>query len=677
MYILGINGGISWLDQNPFGIQYGESHDAAAVLFCNGKLIAAFEEERLNRIKHTNKLPVFAIGACLARAGITADQLDAIAIPTEEWLFDMAIRHYNTISPAFNHKSARAFLSAFFSRYFGYAVAPEKVHFMNHHRAHAASAYYFSGFDDGLVISLDGSGDNLSGAVYEGKGNTLNKIVSFLEKDSIGHFYLAITRLLGFDLFDEYKVMGLAPYGRPEKFRAVFNQLYQLGEKGSYCIQQQLLDSIDTLLPSRKKGEPITSDHQDIAAALQEAIEIIVFHLTAYYGSLVPSSNLCLAGGVALNCTMTGKLAYARQFAEIFVQPASHDGGLPLGAALDVWFQLMPDAPRQRMDHVYLGRLCPTEDVCRTVLESWSDLVCFHHAENVIEEAAAMIAAGDIIGWFQGAAEFGPRALGNRSILADPRPAENKERINRCIKNREGFRPFAPSVLQDAVGSIFELPDEKTAYPFMGVILRVRNEYRRILGAVTHVDGTARLQTVNESSAARYYRLIRAFGDITGIPVLLNTSFNSNVEPMVDTPEEAIVCFLTSELNALVIGDFIVRKKSASAHKIKQLYPRMPAFVTLSVTETDGDVSCYIGNTYNDERRKVSEAAFRLLQHSRGRETLQQLTEEHLLLDDQDTPALEEELLQLWTSRLLILSPNRQPVDIAANLDYSVVPTLK
>ncbi|MBC9912780.1 carbamoyltransferase family protein [Chitinophaga varians] len=662
MFVLGINGSLSLINENRFNISYGEFHDSAAVLLKDGKIVAAFEEERLNRIKHSNKLPLLAIKACLDKCGITASQVDAFAIPMEETNFDALIASYRRIDASFAHASARDFLSHVFRQYFQEDVSPEKFSFVNHHLAHAASSYYLSGFDQSLVLTIDGMGDNLSGGVYQAANNEIEKLTTFSKDHSIGHLYLEVTRLLGFSNFDEYKVMGLAPYGDSAKYRDIFNGVYSLLPEGQFHIDWAEVKKLKVLLPARTAREPMTQDHKDIAAAVQEAIENITFHVLQHYKAMTGATHLCLAGGVALNCTMTGRLRYAGIFDDIFVQPASHDGGIPLGAALAVFYQLVPRAARHKMQHLYLGSECPDKDACEATVNSWRDFVTVRYSKDICSEAAKLIAHGNVIGWFQGASEFGPRALGNRSILADPRPAGNKDLINMKVKMREGFRPFAPSLLAERVEDIFELPDSGREYPFMSFILRVKEAYRPILGATTHVDGTARLHTVAREINPAYHQLIENFAAITGVPVVLNTSFNNNAEPIVDTPEQAINCFLTTDLECLVIHDLILEKKEITAEKILSLYPEVPAFIKLYTTEQGGMQQFVAGNTYNEKKYALSYELYNALNNCDGQSSFYSLLADEIDSGAVDPEALAEEIKELWSLRIIRVSPVLHPV---------------
>ncbi|HEY8916067.1 MAG TPA: carbamoyltransferase C-terminal domain-containing protein [Chitinophaga sp.] len=658
MVILGFNGSVAGISENRFNLDFDTMHDAGATLIEDGRIICTFEEERLNRIKHTNKFPVRAIEACLEEHNIDLDDIDAFAFPNEEAVYDQEIIRYGTIDPSFNYGSARAYLVAYFQQYFNRQIDPARIFFVNHHLAHAASTYYVSGFNKSLILALDGWGDNFSGGIYEGEGNEIRTIQKMSHNNSLGNFYVEVTRLLGFEFFDEYKVMGLAPYGDKDTYKHIFDELYELQPEGAYHLHRDRLRAIGEKLPSRRKGEPVTQVHKDIAAALQAALEEIVLHLVKHYQSVTVHDHLCLSGGVSLNCTMTGRLLYENIFRDVFVQPASNDTGLPLGAALYTYYQAQPHAERYTFKHAYLGNKAPETTALVSTLEKWKDVIEYYEADEITHETARLIAAGNVIGWFQGSSEFGPRALGNRSILADPRPAGNKDLINRKIKNREGFRPFAPSLTEESVARFFELPDHRQdRYGFMTFILKVKEEYRSRLGAITHVDGTARLQTVTRETNARYYELINSFGELTGMPVLLNTSFNNNCEPIVDTPQQAINCFLTTHLDYLVIGNFIIRKREQQpAAFYLSLYPLVPAYTRLHVLHENGKIRYEIGNTFNERKHPLSRNMYALLKSSDGSLQLGKLIAGLPDAGPEDAAAIIEEMQTLWTLRTIELT---------------------
>lgn len=657
MIILAFHGGLSLVNENRLRVHSNERHDSGAVLIEDGRIVCAFEEERLNRIKHSNKLPLLSINACLRKYAIGADQIDLIVFPMEERICDSAMRRLNASIPSFSFLSAREYIAAIFMDYFFCKIDLEKIVFVNHHLAHAASSYYVSGFDESLIIALDGEGDLFSGGVYTAAGARIDKIRTFCLENSIGNFYSEITSLLGFDFFDEYKVMGLASYGDPQKYRAYFRGLYSLKPDGDFDIDIERLKKERSLLPGRAPGAPVTEEHKDLAAALQYALEEIVIHIASYYRKSTQLRFLCLAGGVALNCSMSGKLNYLGLFDSIFVQPASNDGGLALGAALAAYYANKKEAKRYAMGPVYLGSKCPSFDECRQIVSTWHDFLNFEKACDIHSQTASLIEKGNVIAWFRGASEFGPRALGNRSILADPRPAKNRDLINLKIKMREGFRPFALSVLDEYAETIFEMPEKKCDYSYMTFILRIKEGYRRQLGAVTHVNGTARLQTVSPKQNKSYYNLIDEFGRLTGMPVILNTSFNNNFEPIVDDPWQAINCFLTTDLDYLIIDDLLIGKKEYYRKRLLSLYSIVPPFVRTDCAKKNGQMKFYIGNTYNDDLYMVSSTVYALMQLSDGNRTLEDLLLDQPGIDDKKVNAFMEEILALWGRRLIDMKP--------------------
>jgi carbamoyltransferase len=659
MLILGINGSVALIDENRFNVDYEHAHDAAAVLIEDGKIIAAFEEERLNRIKHSNKFPILSIEACLRQRNISLEEVDLIAVPMEEAIYDANIAKYRERDPSFFFTSAREFLAATLLKFSknGTKIDTGKIRFINHHLAHAASAFFVSGFRESLIVTLDGVGDGQSGGAYTGEESSIQQITGFSEKDSLGHFYLDITRLLGFKFFDEYKVMGLAPFGDPTRYRKIFNSLYCLKPNGDYSIDKQRLLNIRTELPGRQPGARVEQCHKDIASAIQHAIEDISFHILEHYRQKTSQKYLCLAGGVALNCSMTGKLRYAGLFDDIFVQPSSHDGGLPLGAALYAYYQDLPSAQRHTLRHMYWGTRCPDGNSTESTLCNWRSVIHFDNLKDTPAQAARLIADGNVIGWFQGASEFGPRALGNRSILADPRPADNRELINYKIKMREGFRPFAPSVLEDEVHKYFELPDQTRKYPYMTFVLNVKEDYRPRLGAITHCDGTARLHTVTKEDNPGYYQLIREFMGLTGFPVLLNTSFNNNVEPIVDTPDQAMACFLTTDLDYLIIDNFVIYKKKTAPDWLLSTYPAIPPFIRPLISEQEGVTRYFLTNTYDRKQFPISPFLYSIYKNYDGRQNFKALFKAAGIDYLDHTASLIREINSLWSLRVLDIRP--------------------
>lgn len=642
-------------------------HDAAAVLVENGTVLAAIEEERLNRIKHASVFPAHAIRGCLDAAGVTLDKVDRIAIDSAE----PNVSHYY-LRRALDHPTAplgggRDQVAALFRRDLGADVA-ERLRFVGHHRAHLWSAFQPSGFERGLAVSIDGAGDYLSAAMGTFREDRLKLVRVYPARKSLGFFYRECLALIGYTRFDEYKVMGLAPYGDPARFADLFAQAHRLLPDGEYEVTRgdafvRLLESAGLHAHARRKGELFTQIHRDFAAALQATLERIVMHLLTYFQTRTGERHLCLAGGVAHNCSMNGQIAYSGLFDRVWVQPAAHDAGNALGAALSVLHdEHVPLAPSV-MRSVYFGADLPPDAAVACALGRWGDLISCARADDVVEAAARLLADGAVIGWVQGRSEFGPRALGNRSILADPRPVGNRDRINAMVKKREAYRPFAPSIREERAADYLELPGGgETSYPFMTFALRVRAESRALLGAVTHVDGTARVQTVARDANPRYWSLLLAFERLTGVPILLNTSFNNNAEPIVDSVDDAVTCFLTTGLDVLVIGDYVIRKPEVPVDvmRYEALRPALPPTRTLMVRMgPDGPQGWALQSTVNrffgEPTVRISREAFQVLHAADGR-TLGDLLASAAIVDSGRRAVLEE-MADLWTRRVIDCRP--------------------
>jgi len=652
-------------------------HDAAAVLVEDGRVLAAIEEERLNRVKHSSAFPLRAARRCLDQAGVRLRDVDRIAIAFSEEYADRYFLRRALDNAAAPLGGGRARLAALLERELGWD-APERLRFVGHHQAHLWSAFQPSGFDRGLAVSIDGVGESLSGAVATFQGNRLDVLREYPVRKSLGFFYRECIAMVGYTRFDEYKVMGLAPYGHPERYAELFADAYRLLPGGDYEVLPGdalvlLMDDAGLARHARRKGEPFDQAHRDFSAALQQALERIVFHVLSHWREETGERALCMAGGVAHNCTMNGRIAYSGLFDRMWVQPAAHDAGNALGAALAVLHEEGAPLASAPLRQVYLGSGIPDDGGVERELRGWGDLLEFERCGDVVAETSRLLAGGSVVGWVQGRSEFGPRALGNRSILADPRPAENKDRINAMVKKREGYRPFAPSTRLERAGDFFELPAAVAEFPFMTFALRVRPEVRELLGAVTHVDGTARVQTVARDTNPRYWALLRAFEELTGVPVLLNTSFNNHAEPIVDSVDEAVACFLTTGLDALVVGDHLVRKRNggAAGEALARLSPSLPASRKLVMrTGAEGERECELESTGNrwfgEAAVALSDHAFALLWASDGVRTLGELLDERGWMDDAERRALLDEMAELWSRRAVVLRPPAAPAEPVA-----------
>ncbi|MEM7586302.1 MAG: carbamoyltransferase C-terminal domain-containing protein [Acidobacteriota bacterium] len=643
-------------------------HDSAAVLLRDGEVIAAVEEERLNRIKHTNRFPARAIEYCLADAGVELGQLDALAYYSREPAISGLVGVHTLRRPWTEPQwSARQLMRGLFRRHFGHALDPGKLRFIDHHTTHAMSASALAPFDESLVITLDGQGNGLSGTVFTGRRRRLELKAELPESLSLGALYTRAIAFLGYRQFDEYKVMGLAPYGDPERFRPLFRKLYDLASNGRYTLHLGRLPELLSVGPPRRAGEPFTQTHKDLAAALQATLEAIATHHILHYQQQTGERNLCLVGGLAHNCTLNGKLLRSGTFDRIFVQPAAHDAGCALGAALVADQSLNPDGTTSPLEHLYWGPDVGSSRTISRYLAPWRSLVTFRRLRNPARDAAELLAAGEAIGWVQGRSEFGPRALGNRSILADARPAANKDVINQMVKKREGYRPFAPAVLEEEVHRYFEVPEGK-ALPYMVFVVGVREEARELLGATTHIDGTARIQTVSRQTNPTFWELIDAFRQRTGVPVLLNTSFNNHREPIVDSVDDAVVCLLTTGLKYLVVGEFLVEEKPFDEEAWLALHPALCPHVQLAATrqlvpgEGFTDLHTVINTSYDRPGQRISPALHALLARADGQSSLAGLVRAlEPSLGNAARQAAGDELRRLWEERLVVMSPTPRP----------------
>lgn len=653
-------------------------HDGAAVLVRDGQVVAAIEEERLNRIKHSNFFPVRALKACLQIGGVQLTDIDCIAMNFEERTRDIFATDIGRPATELYLDEARRagptvreMISELFWEEFGVDVA-DVLYFYNHHLAHLWSAWGPAEMEEALVVSFDGSGDGLSGMIALGEDNAPLAIKKkYLVEQSLGNLYADTIRLIGYRRFDEYKAMGLAPYGDPRRYESLFSQFYKLLPEGDYWLADRRerwakIYDAGLVRTARRHDQEFTALHADVAAALQDTIEKIALHVLTHFARTTGQRNLCYAGGVAHNCTLNGKILYAHLFDSVYIQPAAHDAGGALGAALAAAHEFKERLQRPCMPHVFTGRGLGSSDEVHRTLQSWRDHITVEHVERPSTVAAQLVASGQVIGWAQGRAEFGPRALGHRSILADPRPASNKDRINAMVKKRESFRPFAPSICIGRVASVFDLPDTHADYSYMTFTLSVAEVYRQSLAAITHVDGSARIQSVSRADNESYWQLISEFERITGVPAVLNTSFNNNAEPIVDSTDDIIACFLTTGLDALIIDEFVVRKRSEHiVVTLGKLHPQIAAcrkLVRRCRTTRDSrriieySVESTASRYFVEPVSELSESAFRVLLGADGRHTLDELVLMYLS-DGASSSSLNSQFYSLWETRAISLLP--------------------
>lgn len=560
----------------------GFYHDAAACLLKDGEIIAAAAEERFTRKKHDGSFPEQAARFCLQFAGITSDEVSVIVFYDKPLLrFERLLTTYLRVWPRAWREFAQVIPAWFIEKLHVPYIVKKKlqykgpVYFVPHHTSHAASSFFTSGFNEAAILTVDGMGEWASASWGVGKGNeiTISKEIHF--PDSLGLLYSAFTYYLGFKVNSaEYKVMGAAPYGKPVYVEKIKKHLVDIKEDGSFRLNMKYVSYEHSLvmvekefeklfgMPVRKsETEPMTEFHWDMAASIQAITEEIMIKLVQHIHQQTGLTKLCMAGGVALNCVANGKILRETSITELFVQPASGDDGGALGAALYYWHAILKNPRTEKnFTHTYWGSAWTDDDIEKTLtdkkitFEKVSDEELYDRVSTYLEQQA-------VVGWFQGRSEFGPRSLGNRSILADARNYENWQRVNLKIKFRESFRPFAPSVLKEKAAQYFGLQQES---PYMLFVAPVLVD---TIPAVTHVDSSARIQTVDKETNPRFHALIEAFEKKTGCAAIINTSFNVRGEPIVDSPQDALTCFLRTDMDYLVMHNYIVAKKDVKQEK--------------------------------------------------------------------------------------------------------------
>jgi carbamoyltransferase len=564
--------------------------DASAAIFVNGKMIAAIEEERFRRVKHWAGFPELAIQFCLKEAGISIEEINYFAIGrnTNVKLFKKLLYvaknpfgNIGAIKERLINRKKVSSIEAQLAQMSGLTADKfaGKVINVEHHRSHLASAFFPSPYKEAACLSIDGSGDFSTAMTAIGKDNKIEVLQSVDFPHSIGLCYTAFTQLLGFPHYgDEYKVMGMAPYGTPtfmDKLQDVVkltdDGLFKLNLKYFRSATSGIIDYGEDFIPvvapmysdymiekfgqPRKKDELLTQEHKDLAASVQRMTEQVLFHMLNHLHKKTGLDSVCIAGGVAQNSVANGKITRNTPFKNVYIPSAGHDAGISMGAGMYTHHQHL-NLPRiEPIFSAYTGSHFSNSEIKEILIEKNINFT-FVEDEALYDQVSDCMINGGVVGWMSGRAEFGPRALGGRSILADPRRQDAKELLNSKIKRRESFRPFAPSILKEYVSEFFEL-DEPV--PFMEKVFPIKKDKQQLIPAVTHVDGTGRLQTVDKLIAPRYYQLIDTFRKKTGIPILLNTSFNEN-EPIVNTPEEALNCFLRTNMDMLVLENYIITK---------------------------------------------------------------------------------------------------------------------
>ncbi len=561
-------------------------HDASAALVRDGEVVAAAEEERFVRKKHVSGFPKEAIRYCLREAGITIAELDAIGVSWRYWVLRhrimCAIQTMTDSLGTFRAKASRGAgqmthewyelfrMRRLIETHFG--KGRFELFHLDHHLCHQVSTFYPSPFERAAILTMDGAGEEASTVLSLGEGTKIHELARINLPHSLGQYYASLTGFLGFQMqADEYKMMGLAPYGEP-RFAEFLRREVLVPVPGAYRLNHRLLDYhlarrglfspqlTEALGPARRKDEPIEQWHKDVAASAQLVLEEHVVALANHLYEQTRLRELCIAGGVGFNCVANGKLFSQTPFDRVYIQPASGDAGTALGAALQVYHQGSGQGRRAQMAHAYWGPRFSDADARAAAERSGFPFETLSEDE-LCRRVARSIAGGRLVFWFQGRMEWGPRALGNRSLLADPRRADMKDTINVKVKRREEFRPFAPSILHEERSAYFENGHPS---PFMLFAFKVKPEKQAVIPATTHVDGTARPQTVSREANPLYWKVIKAFQDETGVPVLLNTSFNVQ-EPIVCTPQEAVACFQRTNVDLLVLNHVLISRPGHDA----------------------------------------------------------------------------------------------------------------
>ena len=566
-------------DVNLLGISAGY-HDSSAALVINGKVVGAVEEERFTGIKHDPSFPKQSIKWLLEENGLSGSDINAVCYyenPNEKLQRIQKSLRRGGLKNVFKRNSIlernRRQIKEFTSEIKKIVGDKTPIIWGDHHYSHAAYAYYTSDFKQSSIITVDGVGEWDTLGLFYAEGNKITKLESIKFPTSLGMLYSAFTAFLGFKpLEGEYKVMGLAPYGDHTKYEKQFKKLYSLDEDGNFELNMDyfVYDWNDTEMfnsnlskllgtKARLPDEPFLQKHKDIAAALQHTYEVVFFKLLDKLSLLKPTTNLCVSGGSAYNGTANGKILDRTNFTDLWIPPAPSDAGSAIGVALHYYHTNYSVKGRVENKTTFLGPYYSNEEVLE-ILKEYKDDVDFELKNNseIIVEVAKLISEGNVIGWFEGKLEFGARALGNRSILANPRDPDMKSRLNKVVKKREGFRPFAPIVKEESMDTFFDYP---LKVPYMNQVVKVREEYRKKLPAITHVDGSARIQTVNIRQHRRMYNLLKQLEDVNEFPIVLNTSFNLKDQTMVRDPKTAIDTYLDCDMDYLVIHNYIIKKK--------------------------------------------------------------------------------------------------------------------
>lgn len=657
MLALGLAGGLDAVDEQNLDTPDNYTYDGAAVLVENGAVVAAFEQERLDRIKHSNKFPLQAIEACLAMRGVTARDLDAIGYYVDERTADALLARLFLARPDIGMRvNARTLLQATLGRGLQCAIDPSKLRFYEHRMTHAASAMHQSGFDDALVYVVDNAGGVYRGTRAEDGRVAIEPLLLISPAQSLQRLCQAVFPFLGLGIFDEHKGIALASRGDADRFAPLVDAMVELLPDGQYRLHLDRAGALMGVVDPPRGKEP-GQEHEDLAAAVQRAMERVVLHVAGHFRHATGIARICLAGGMAENTSTNGRILDARLFDDVFVHPAAYDSGCAVGAALLASQDAGVPSVRQRVQSVRWGG-----EPRAALVEEWNGLLRAERSEHAPLAAARLLAGNRLVGWVDGRSDFGSHALGSRNVLADPRPVENRVRVHTALHRAETYRPLAALVPEEELHAWCDLPKTVTALPFQTFAVRVRAERRAELGAAMQDDGCARVQSVSRETEPRLHALLRAFGESTGTAALLSASFNTKIEPVVETADDAIVSFLNSGLDALVIGDWVAEKVEARWSEDVPLRASLPPYVRIvrakGLAERKRRASSdEIRTTFTPGlRRTISRELADALIALDGEEPLSEVVGRGAA-DADGRRRLMDELLALWALRMIVLRP--------------------
>jgi carbamoyltransferase len=663
MLALGLAGGLDAIHEQKLDTPENYAYDGAAVLVEDGEVVAAIEEERLDRIKHSSKFPWKAIRFCLERRGVGLQDLDRIAYYVDETTANTLLERMYLANPAMTRRiDARTLLRATLGRTLGGDADPSRFRFYEHKLTHAACAMHQSGFDEALVYVIDNAG-----GIYIARRDANARIgfetlATTTPARSMQRLCQTVLPFLGFGIFEEYKALALAPAGDPERFRGLLDEMYELLPEGQYQLRLERAAALAKVVEPRRAGTEPGRNHKDLAAALQAAMERIVIHVLKHFGEATGLANLCLAGGMSENTSTNACILYSGLFESVFVHPAAYDSGCAIGAALLASEDMGAPSVGTRIGSLRWGSELGSAGTIDEGLGHWAGLLRAEREDDVARRTAELIAGGAVVAWLQGRSDFGSHALGSRNVLADPRSVESRGRVHAALGRAETYRPLALLIPEEDVGLWCDLPGSMKGLPFPSYAVPIHKSRKASIEGAMQGDGAARLQTVSEQSGERLWSLLRSFGELTGTAALLSASFNSAVEPVVESLDDGVTSFLSSGVDYLVAGDRIAEKAALSLDEQLALQVSLPPYAQLvrtrGLTERSRRSSAdEIRTTTNPETRQpVSPELAALLWSIDEEATVRDLLRRGSL-DGEASRRLTDELMELWKRRLVVLRP--------------------